>query len=127
MKNNITINNVELLINNNFKEKPIFDTQIVDNYNSLQICLMISRKWDSWNKIIVFGKSISLNEDDERIIKDETQLKKLDEMYQQYLNNEISSTKIIKLYIDTTEIKKNQLPSSLSDYLQSIFEPTNIE
>ncbi|EMG45656.1 hypothetical protein SBY92_004826 [Candida maltosa Xu316] len=68
--------------------KPIFDS------TAEQVNLYIPSSWDTWNKIIVQGKS-ALLPDSDHIIRDETKLQDLDSRYEKYLQKEYNMDQLL--------------------------------
>lgn len=156
----LTIENIEQLLNlDTTSPVPIFDlkgievfleTDDVDrtdrnghdaSHNKLQINLYIPYTWDSWNKIVVQGKSIVLPNTDEIIIRDESRLEQLDSNYQKLLSSEANSdvsSRIVDLLLpqDYLQARNKNKPKIellsnstylLSDMLREIVQPSVLE
>ncbi|KAI5951629.1 hypothetical protein KGF54_004703 [Candida jiufengensis] len=72
---------------NKVSVKPNFEESTIHDDDFL---LYIPSSWDSWNKIIVHGKSTLFSDDDRNdgIIRDEKQLQELDSKYEDFLSND---------------------------------------
>ena len=112
------------------------------SHNKSQINLYIPYTWDSWNKIVVQGKSIVLPNTDEIIIRNESRLEELDSNYEKSLSreskNNVNGGTIVDLllpqdYLQTRNKNKPKielLPNStysLSDMLREIVQPSVLE
>ena len=158
----LTIGNIEqlLLTLDSISPIPILDSKGVEiavqtndidrtesngheaSHNKSQINLYIPYTWDSWNKIVVQGKSIVLPNTDEIIIRNESRLEELDSNYEKSLSreskNNVNGGTIVDLllpqdYLQTRNKNKPKielLPNStysLSDMLREIVQPSVLE
>ncbi|KAI5964739.1 uncharacterized protein KGF55_001809 [Candida pseudojiufengensis] len=87
--NNVTdIKNIDKLIKLEKQDvKPNFEDLSI---NEDDLLLYIPSTWDSWNKIILHGNSTILGDDENNdgIIRNEQDLRNIDEKYEDYLTND---------------------------------------
>ncbi|RCK55897.1 hypothetical protein Cantr_05787 [Candida viswanathii] len=76
----------DILQLDNLAPKPIYEST-PERFNSLQVNLYIPSSWDSWNKVVVQGKSFVLPDTDQ-IIRDEAKLQQLDNTYDKFLQGQ---------------------------------------
>lgn len=124
-----TVENINDVLNlENLAPKPIFESTS-ERINSLEINLYIPSSWDSWNKIVVQGKSFVLP-DTEQIIRDESKLELLDSNYEKFLNDQYDLHSVLQgLNPEQSEVTpvETNFKISLSDMLREIVQPSVVE
>ncbi|KAG7665463.1 uncharacterized protein J8A68_001151 [[Candida] subhashii] len=119
---------VESLIDFQMPPKPIFD----DSATNDDIQLYIPSSWDSWNKIIVQGKSIMMNDNNQSsLICDVQQLEQLNSAYDDYFNHDDIDVGTVFAQFnkkqEKEESKKREKLHSLNEILSEIVNPSMVE
>ncbi|EGW35162.1 uncharacterized protein SPAPADRAFT_48197 [Spathaspora passalidarum NRRL Y-27907] len=124
----ITAKNIPTILNLEIPPKPIFSV------GNDTIVIYIPQAWDSWNKIILQGKSIvSSNNDD--VIRQESNLAQLNMHYDDFFHGNTSNLSGVFAHLHNSTTKPSttepQDPPkqviSISEFLQEIVQPSIVE
>ncbi|KAI3405822.1 hypothetical protein KGF56_001429 [Candida oxycetoniae] len=94
--------------------------------------LFIPSSWDSWNRIIVHGKSVIISPDNDRvdgIIRDEKVLEMLDQEYEAQISEKNSQVSALANYLSKydenpepkeSDIAREKVPKTMNEFLQEV-------
>lgn len=112
----------------NLVPKPIREST-PEQFKSLKVNLYIPSSWDSWNKVIMQGKSFILPDTDQ-VIREESKLLLLDSNYDKFLHGHYDVDDVLqKLNPGKSEVTQidTSYVISLNDILREIVRPSVVE
>ncbi|CAK9435515.1 uncharacterized protein LODBEIA_P02420 [Lodderomyces beijingensis] len=117
-------------IHKNNRVVPIY-TETASSDSPMPVHLNIPSSWDSWNKILMHGRSVMFPEpENEYIIREENKLRDLDEKYEKHLSQKkekVPTSVLQEFFPESADVKRKSVemaistaPRTMQEFLQQV-------